>query len=61
MSKVAWILLLSTALAQPARAQAAGPCGGFVTHVWVPQPSGHFGSISVGGGGTGSAEYCYGV
>ena len=55
MSRVAWILLLSAGLAQPARAQTAGPCGGFVTHLWVPQPSGRIGSISVGGGGTGTS------
>ena len=60
--RVASILLLTTALAAPARAQGygqaygppgSGPCGGFVTHLWVPQPGGYGGgSITIGGGST---------
>src|SRR5262245_19224764 len=49
-SRVASIFLLIAVLAGPARAQGYGPCGGFVTHLWVPQLGGNGGSITIGGG-----------
>lgn len=49
MTRTAWFLLAALVIAQPARAQVFAPCGGFVTHVWVPQPSGHV-NISIPGG-----------
>ncbi|HYV46972.1 MAG TPA: hypothetical protein VFA20_19045 [Myxococcaceae bacterium] len=52
MSRVAWVLLLTSSLAMPAYAQQYGPCGGVVTHLWMPQPNG---SITIGGGGSSPA------
>jgi len=45
MSRVAWILLLCASVAHA----QYGPCGGVVTHLWMPQSNG---SITIGGGGS---------
>lgn len=48
MSRVAWILLLSASVAHA----QSGPCGGVITHLWMPEPSGR---LTIGGGGSTSA------